>query len=175
VSAKTLAKVVAAVIAAAASLTSIAAFVQGQLDDPGPPAIRTQILRAELAGRHERYGDYLTVNHLSTKGLTRRQLDEEGLVFNVVVRLRGAVGAKRVLRKSMYEEDGPRLRGRRYNAVAAEFEPTAPKHEGGGLIWSAYPPRPGSYYMLFTLYDTAGHQEADRRTRPFRIAEVPDV
>jgi hypothetical protein len=165
----------AAVLAGLASLTSVIAWLQSQVKSKPVPPISSAITAARLSSEHEPLGDYWRSIHKPMSMLTKEEQAEEGLLFAVKVKLRGAPGSARLLYWSMHKASGARLKGPAYNpkGPAAKFTPESRAHAGGGPVWTPYPPRRGSYYVRFTLFDANRKPVDERKTPVFHLSSVP--
>jgi hypothetical protein len=178
-STRSVATAVAGVIGALAALVSIVAWLQGQFKShpkPPPPKVAdAQILNPRVLRMHDRLGDYLSATGQSKKGLSRADLDEQGIRTTVRVRFQGKLNQKLPLRWSMLRADGSRLRGPVYNQQAIVF---TVEHESDARtvpVWTPYPPRPGDYRVDFLVADPSGKPLDEEATPVFHVDRVPEV
>ena len=160
-----------AVIVVGAGAAAVAAALQ---EDPGPGRIDNRIESARLDPIRQTLGDFLTEQKLSTKGLSKEQRDEEGLIYRVSVRLQGTRGEKFRLRWRLYRAGGGVVAGRAYDQMLGEYTPENEDHARRAAFWLPYPPRAGRYTARFTLLDAKG-KSVDDLTSDFRVGRVPSI
>lgn len=170
---------IAAIIAVAASLTSIIDWVDERVGPEPvatPPTIDARVSSVALRSRRQPLGDYLREIGEPTEGLTRNQLREPGLTFRTRLSAKGAVGTRLLLVWTLYDLDREaRVPGGDYRQVAADFRTRAPTERRTWPIWVPYPPRPGRY-RLDVAFQDAKRQPVDERSSPaFLIGTVPRV
>ena len=162
-----------------ATLTSLIDWSKKTLDEPDRPTparIDPRITSVALRDRETPLASYLRSTRQSTRGLTRAELREPGLVFSIRVRLRGGVEESFPLVWTLHREpSGSPLTGSIYNQPASvTFTPRARDQSRTWPIWVPYPPRPGSFSLRATLTDQREQPVHDLESRPFRVDQVPD-
>ena len=155
------------------ALITVFGFVEERVSDPAAPVLGSQIESAGLEPTRQTLGDYLVEQKLSTRGLTREELDEEGLIFLARIRLQGSLGEKMYLRWRLYTSEGKPVRGEPYDQLLGEYTPENQNHFRRAAFWLPYPPRPGTYFARFTLLDDDRTPIDDLSTKPFQIRRIP--
>ena len=154
----------AAVIGLLLGITSLVDWLSGKLSQPHrplPAEIDTRIDGLKLAAVRQPLADYLQTSGQSTAGLTPPERREQGLVFDVRIRLKGSVHQKFRLRWMIYDRrSGRRLMGPTYNQTAAIVTPKAQEHATTWPIWVTYPPRRGRYRLTVVLTNNRGRPPA---------------
>lgn len=161
------ARVLGALVAVLAGVTSLADWVTGKLGGSAsaPATIDTQIVAADRQGP-EMLGAALGDTNQSTRGYTPAQLRQKGVVFALRIKLTGEQGQTFPLRWFIVDADrGDRLRGRGYNQEPAVFRPRNDNHGRTWPVWVPYPPKPGRFRVTFVL-DDAKHQPVAQKTTP---------
>jgi hypothetical protein len=166
--------VAGAAVAVLVGLTTLFDWFEGKTSEPTPPTIDARLQSAVLQQEHNPLGQYLSDNGQSLRGLTKRELTEQGLVFAVRVRLRGHAGDKMGLRWRMFTAAGRALPADIYSQRAGWFTPANEDHARTVPFWTPYPSRPGRYLVRFTLLDSS-RQPLDVRTVAFRVTKVPSL
>lgn len=162
------------IVALLGGLAALFDWFEARVTEPPPATIATKIERAALEPTRETLGSFMREQRLSTKGLTRWELAEPGLIFSVDVRLQGKVGDTFVLRWRLYRADGRQVPGAPYNRRIGEYTPDNQDHARRAFFWMPYPPKPGAYFARFSLLTGNGEPIDDINTRRFRIDRVPD-
>jgi hypothetical protein len=140
-----------------------------------PPAPRTssEILEV-LRDPNVRLGDFR-----EGQKLTEQQFPGDAQVvgnrFTVQIETKGFYGKRLPLRWTMFDADSRTAlaRDRFNNQLAATFRPTSAESEGqkGSVrLWIPLPPRAGSFFVRFDLYDDQGALLDTQDDKPFSVA-----
>jgi hypothetical protein len=168
----------AAVVAFLVGVTNLTDWVQRKFDDPEPPPpakIDAQITGVRLSSARQSLEDYLLSTGESLGGLTERERDELGFLFEVGVRLTGSQGERFPLLWSLRgAQSGERVPGPAYAQLAVTFVPRGREHARTWPAWVPYPPRKGSYFLRVTLTDKQGQPVDMQESKPFTVDRVPN-
>lgn len=125
---------------------------------PPPPAwIDARIVAVRERDEGETLREYVEEIGVSASRYTSRQLDAQGRVYVVVIRIRGQMGRRMPLRYVLHEVGRGPVAGVAYSQLGAVFVPKAQTHEHPWPVWVPRPPYAGRFYVRFTL------QGPDRR------------
>ena len=168
----------AAVVAFLVSASSLVDWVQRKFDDPEPPPpvkIEDQITGVHLSSARQSLEDYLLSTGERLGGLTERERDELGFLFEVGVRLTGSQGERFPLLWSLRSvRSGERVPGPAYAQLAVTFVPRGREHARTWPVWVPYPPRKGSYFLRVTLTDKKGQPVDMQESKRFTVDQVPN-
>jgi hypothetical protein len=167
-----------AVVAFLIGVTNLTDWVQRKFDDPEPPPpakIDAQITGVHLSSARQSLEDYLLSTGAPLRGLTRRERDELGFLFEVGVRLTGSQGERFPLLWSLRgARSGVRVPGPAYAQLAVTFVPRGREHARTWPVWVPYPPRKSSYFLRVTLTDKKGQPVDMQESKPFTVDRVPN-
>jgi hypothetical protein len=154
------------VIGTLTAATGFFDWVMRTASPASPPAIDARLEAVRERNHSETLGDYLRETRQPTHAYSRAQLDQPGEVFALRLRIVGEEGKRLPLRWAVYHSNGQlRLRGPIYNQVAAMVEAHSQDHARTWPVWVPAPPRPGAYFVRFTLQDEQ-QQPVDERDSP---------
>jgi hypothetical protein len=163
----------ATVVGMFAGLATIFDWFEGRVNDPPAEAIDARIESARLEPTRQRLGDYLHEQQLPTRGRSKQELEETGLIFLLSVRLQGNLGERKFLRFRLYRQNGQPVPGQPYDQLIGDYTPANQDHARRNAFWLPYPPRRGTYFARFTLLDEDRRPVDDLDTRIFRIKRDP--
>jgi hypothetical protein len=153
------------VVGALAGTIALFHDVFGLFQSDPPAAIDARIDKVVQTRSRMPFGEYLAATKLPRSSFSKEQLDQPGYEFMVTVTITGRTGKELPLRWRMFRKPETPLPGPIYDREAVGFEPKGEKHSNSWPVWVPYPPRPGSYYVRFTLDDPKG-LPADQRDSP---------
>lgn len=162
--------------------TSLYDWLEDRLDAreaAPPPKIDARISSTGLTKMREPQEDYLRSVGGSTKGLTKAELQEQGLVFTTRVHLKGSQGQRYSLRLSLFNVKTRRqLQDPIYTQTVVDYTTAAQDHARSWPSWFPYPLRLGTYFARATLLDAKQQpvDEQDSKALPVTyIPPLPDV
>jgi hypothetical protein len=156
-----------AIIGVLAGALALVKDVGGIFHSDAPAAIDASIDRVVQTRTRMPFGEYLAMAKLPRGGFSRAQLAQPGYEFTVTVTISGRIGKKLPLHWRMFRRPESPLPGPIYDRDAVEFEPQGRRHSDSWPVWVPYPPKPGRYYVRFTLEDPSGLPASERDSATF--------
>jgi hypothetical protein len=158
------------VVAVAAGAWAVLQWVAPEADRSSGSTIDTRIVDVARQAP-AKLGDVLNDTNQPTRGYTRAQLRQTGMVFALRIRLRGERGNRFPLRWFMTDADhATRLRGDSYDQVPAIFQPRSDNHSRTWPVWVPYPPYRGRFRVTFVLNNAKQEPVDQKTTATFRAA-----
>ena len=155
------------IVGALAGTLALFDDVRGLFTDEPPPVLDARIDNVVQTRSRMPLGEYLRVAKLPTASFSKAQLDQPGYEFTVSVTITGRLGTELPLRWHMFRRPETPLPAPIYDREAVGFEPGSATHANSWPVWVPYPPRPGAYYVHFTLEDEHGLPASQRDSADF--------